>query len=133
MPPPAVLSVGFLQPSLEQILAVIRQKPWIKYVLIATGAGLALSPFLVTAIVGALGFGAAGIVAGSPAAAIMASYGGAVTAGSVCAILQSIGAAGLSSLATAITSIVGGVAAGGAMAAITVNGEEEEDQDGHED
>ena len=41
-----------------------------------------------------LGFKAAGIAAGSTAAAFMSSYGGFVGAGSACAVLQSIGAAG---------------------------------------
>src|SRR4051812_31618054 len=40
-------------------------------------------------------FQTAGIAAGSTAASIMATYGGAVGAGSVCAVLQSVGAAGL--------------------------------------
>lgn len=50
-------------------------------------------PLAIPAIVGFLGFGATGIAAGSTAAGIMASYGGAVTAGSACAIMQSIGTA----------------------------------------
>ena len=43
-----------------------------------------------------VGFTAAGITAGSTAAAFMSSYGGSVAAGSACAVLQSIGAVGLS-------------------------------------
>ncbi|RUS32396.1 hypothetical protein BC938DRAFT_475500 [Jimgerdemannia flammicorona] len=43
-------------------------------------------------VVHAIGFGIDGIVKGTLAAMIMASYGGSVTAGSICAILQNIGA-----------------------------------------
>jgi hypothetical protein len=127
---PVVLSIGHPQPPVEQILAVIRRHPWIKFVIAAT-AGILLSPLIVTSVVALLGFGAGGIIAGTPAAAIMAAYGGAVSAGSICAVLQSIGAAGLSSLAAAITSIVGGVAAGGAatVALIANQGEEEEEEE----
>ncbi|KAI7823392.1 hypothetical protein BC939DRAFT_477288 [Gamsiella multidivaricata] len=48
------------------------------------------------------GFGAGGIVAGIPAAAIMATYGGTIGAGSECTILQAFGAIGLG--ATEITA-----------------------------
>lgn len=71
-----------------------------------------LAPIAVPVAVGALGFGAGGIVAGTPAAAIMASYGGAVTAGSACAIMQSIGAVGLSATGALISGAVGGVVGG---------------------
>ncbi|KAK3825377.1 MAG: hypothetical protein J3Q66DRAFT_327609 [Benniella sp.] len=80
--------------------------------------GMVAGPLLVTGTVAALGFGAAGIIAGTPAAAIMASYGGAVTAGSACAIMQSIGAAGLGAAGTVIASTVGGAAAAGGVAAV---------------
>ncbi|KAL3886835.1 hypothetical protein ACJMK2_026800 [Sinanodonta woodiana] len=43
-----------------------------------------------------IGFGAAGIVAGSLAAKIMALYGGTMTAGSVVSVLQSVAAVGIS-------------------------------------
>ncbi|CAJ0835686.1 12156_t:CDS:2 [Entrophospora sp. SA101] len=46
-------------------------------------------------VVGALGFGEAGIAAGSIAAWLMSLHRGTVAAGSLVAILQSIGAAGL--------------------------------------
>ncbi|WAR63446.1 hypothetical protein PtB15_17B45 [Puccinia triticina] len=66
---------------------------------IIAGCGTALGalsgPAVVQASVAAAGFGAEGIVAGTPAAALMASYGGSVGAGSVCSVLQSVGAAGL--------------------------------------
>ncbi|KAG9285880.1 hypothetical protein G9A89_013305 [Geosiphon pyriformis] len=69
----------------------------------AVVAGALICPPLVVAGVQAIGFGSAGIASGSWAAAIMSSYGGAVTSGSACAILQSIGAAG-TGVATTVTS-----------------------------
>ena len=50
---------------------------------------------LVTYGLPAIGFGAAGIAAGTLAAKIMALYGGKVAAGSLMAILQSVAAAGI--------------------------------------
>jgi len=58
-------------------------------------AGAALGPFAVTGLVAALGFGEAGIAAGSIAAWMMSLQGGTVAAGSLVATLQSVGAAGL--------------------------------------
>lgn len=82
---------------------------------VATSAIVA--PLAVTGIVGALGFQAGGIVAGSAAAGIMASSGGAVAAGSICAVLQSVGAVGLGVGGTIATSAVGVAGAGGILAA----------------
>ncbi|KAG0373909.1 hypothetical protein BGX24_011097 [Mortierella sp. AD032] len=62
-------------------------------------------------IIGVLGFVSSGIVAGSVASRIMASYGGAVPAGSLCATLQSYGATGLSVAGTGISSVTGTAAA----------------------
>uniref|UniRef100_A0A8C5C525 Uncharacterized protein n=1 Tax=Gadus morhua TaxID=8049 RepID=A0A8C5C525_GADMO len=95
-----------------------------------------LSPFLVTAavvgtigaggavvaapfVLGAVGFTAVGITAGSWAAGMMSSAaavanGGAVAAGTTVAVLQSVGAAGLGAVATAAT------ASGGAAAALAL-------------
>ncbi|KAF9988522.1 hypothetical protein BGZ65_000592 [Modicella reniformis] len=99
---------------------------WGKYAL-GVGAvvgGVIAGPLIVTGAVAALGFGAGGILAGTPAAAIMASYGGTVTSGSLWAVLQSIGAAGLGATGTVIAGSVGGaVVAGGVAAAM----DEEED------
>ncbi|KAK3601168.1 hypothetical protein CHS0354_019167 [Potamilus streckersoni] len=50
---------------------------------------------LVTYGLPVIGFGAAGIVAGSLAAKIMALYGGAVASGSVVSVLQSVAMAGI--------------------------------------
>ncbi|CAG8481206.1 6633_t:CDS:1 [Funneliformis caledonium] len=58
-------------------------------------AGAALGPLAVTGLVAALGFGEAGIAAGSIAAWMMSLQGGTVAAGSLVATLQSVGAAGL--------------------------------------
>ncbi|KAG0014594.1 hypothetical protein BGZ81_000364, partial [Podila clonocystis] len=73
-----------------------------KIVLIAAIIGAALARLSFMPCVKALGFTAQGILAGSEAAVIMASYGGFVTVKSICAILQSIGAAGLSATGTNI-------------------------------
>ncbi|KAK3847726.1 MAG: hypothetical protein J3R72DRAFT_509143 [Linnemannia gamsii] len=62
-------------------------------------------------IIGALGFVIFVIVAGSVASKIMASYGGAVPAGSLCATLRSYGATGLSVAGTGISSVTGTAAA----------------------
>jgi Interferon-induced 6-16 family len=70
-------------------------------------AGACLAPWLVSAAVGAAGFGAAGIAANSWGAALMSFYGGATPAGSICAILQSVGATGLSSAASAVWACFG--------------------------
>ncbi|KAL3832781.1 hypothetical protein ACJMK2_024395 [Sinanodonta woodiana] len=67
-----------------------------------------LAPFAIPAGVATIGFTTAGILKGSIAAGMMASYGGLVPAGSVVAVMQSVGAAGLG---------VGGIAAAGATGA----------------
>ncbi|KAK3816031.1 MAG: hypothetical protein J3Q66DRAFT_341414 [Benniella sp.] len=87
---------------------------WIGVLLIVLGAavGMILAPIVLEAIVGALGFEAGGIAAGTLATRIMASYGGHVTVGSLCAGLQSIGAAGLSAGAAAIVALIGALAGG---------------------
>ncbi|PKC04027.1 hypothetical protein RhiirA5_422865 [Rhizophagus irregularis] len=56
-------------------------------------AGLLAGPAIVGGIVGAIGFGEAGIAAGSIAAWMMSLHRGTVAAGSLVAILQSVGAA----------------------------------------
>ncbi|MCO5605417.1 hypothetical protein L7F22_059601 [Adiantum nelumboides] len=73
-----------------------------------TALGVAVLPIAVPAAVAAAGFGAGGITAGTWAAGLMASYGGAVPVGSLCATLQSVGAAGL---ATSTVVAAEGVAA----------------------
>ena len=57
----------------------------------AVGAGVVVGG---PAALGALGFGASGVVAGSWAAWWMSMYGGKVAAGSIYAILQGVGATG---------------------------------------
>uniref|UniRef100_A0A8C9VRQ5 Uncharacterized protein n=1 Tax=Scleropages formosus TaxID=113540 RepID=A0A8C9VRQ5_SCLFO len=75
------------------------------------------TPASVTAVplvLGAVGFTAAGVAAGSYAAGMMSATavanGGAVAAGSAVAVLQSIGAAGLSGTASAAVASLGGTA-----------------------
>ena len=70
--------------------------------------GSILFPLLTTVSILGAGFEAGGILLGSPAAALMSSYGGNVTSGSLCAILQSIGASGMSSGVSASLGLVGG-------------------------
>ncbi|CAB4470423.1 uncharacterized protein OCT59_020774 [Rhizophagus irregularis] len=70
-------------------------------------AGLLAGPAIVGGIVGAIGFGEAGIAAGSIAAWMMSLHRGTVAAGSLVAILQSVGAAGLG-IGGIIASGVGG-------------------------
>lgn len=83
------------------------------------GAALVAAPVAIPCFVGVLGFGSAGIIAGSWAAQFMASYGGAVTVGSICALLQSIGATGAIAFSTAIAS-AGGFLCAAAAALISV-------------
>jgi len=73
---------------------------------VAGAIGLTLAtPLVITA----LGFTATGIVGGSIASGIMASYGGAVGVGSACAVLQSIGAVGLSTTGAVGLSTTGSI------------------------
>jgi len=66
-------------------------------------AAVAAAPVVATA----LGFGAAGIVAGTPAAWMMSTYGGSVAAGSAVATLQSIGAVGVTAKTAATVYAAG--------------------------
>ncbi|GES72627.1 hypothetical protein GLOIN_2v1574152 [Rhizophagus clarus] len=54
--------------------------------------------YIVTLLIRLVGFGVGGIVKGSLAALIMASYAGQVAVGSACALLQSAGALGVAGL-----------------------------------
>ncbi|KAJ3149660.1 hypothetical protein HDU89_003713 [Geranomyces variabilis] len=82
-----------------------------------TTACAVLAPAALVGAVTAVGFGAGGIVAGTPAAAWMATSGGATAAGGLTAMAQSIGAAGLAAPGTAITGFFGGLFGAGAAAA----------------
>jgi len=89
----------------------LRPLDYVSNDVIAAGGGLVgalAGPVVVQSAISAAGFGAGGIVAGTPAAALMASYGGSVGAGSAVAILQSIGAVGLG-----LGGIVGAAGVGG--------------------
>jgi hypothetical protein len=87
--------------------------------LVGVGVGtlvLAIAaPFAVMGVVGALGFQAGGIVAGSAAAGMMSAEaiaaGGGVAAGGTVATLQSIGAVGLG-IAGTTTAVSAGAATG---------------------
>ena len=76
------------------------------------GAAVVAAPL----VVAGLGFGAGGIAAGSPAAAMMSAWAPTV-AGGIVATLQSVGAAGLGAVGAVAVAAAGGVAgaaAGGA-------------------
>ncbi|CAG8848468.1 37808_t:CDS:1, partial [Gigaspora margarita] len=84
-----------------------------------TLGGLILGPFGFIGLVGAAGFGSAGIAAGSLAAWMMSLQSGATAAGSLVAVLQSIGAAGLGMTGTLVTSTLGATILGGLSALFT--------------
>jgi hypothetical protein len=69
--------------------------------------GAIIAPFILSAIIYALGFGVGGIAAESFGAWFMSLYGGTIARGSLVSILQSIGAAGLGAIGTTITSGLG--------------------------
>ncbi|CAB4480090.1 hypothetical protein RhiirA5_480693 [Rhizophagus irregularis] len=74
---------------------------WITGTSGALAIGLAsaiVAPFIISAIIYALGFGTGGIAAHSFGSWFMSLYGGVIAHGSLVSILQSIGAAGLGSL-----------------------------------
>jgi len=77
------------------------------------------APFAVMGIIGAMGFGAGGIVGGSMAAGMMSveaiAAGGGVVAGGAVATLQSIGAVGLG-VAYTSAAVAAGAAAGAGVA-----------------
>jgi len=78
---------------------------------VATGlAAVAAAPL----VLGAAGFTAGGVAAGSIAASVQSAvYGGSVASGSVFALLQSAGAAGIGAAANAtIAGTAGGITAG---------------------
>jgi len=77
-----------------------------------TIAGFALGPLVIGGVVGALGFGEAGIAAGSVAAWLMSLHRGTVAAGSLVAILQSVGAAGLGVGGVLVAGLGGSIFAG---------------------
>ena len=83
------------------------------FAFVGTGVAVA-TPFV---ILPALGFGSAGIVAGSVAATYQASVG-SVAAGSLFATLQSAGAGGLAWTTTAAFGAAGGVATTGGAAVV---------------
>eukprot|EP00549_Striatella_unipunctata_P012758 CAMPEP_0118725372 /NCGR_PEP_ID=MMETSP0800-20121206/33104_1 /TAXON_ID=210618 ORGANISM="Striatella unipunctata, Strain CCMP2910" /NCGR_SAMPLE_ID=MMETSP0800 /ASSEMBLY_ACC=CAM_ASM_000638 /LENGTH=207 /DNA_ID=CAMNT_0006634065 /DNA_START=136 /DNA_END=759 /DNA_ORIENTATION=- len=86
---------------------------------VGTAALAVIAPFGVMGVIGAMGFGAEGIVAGSVAAGMMSAeavaVGGGVAAGGLVATLQSVGAAGLGVAGVAAAAGTGagvGLAAG---------------------
>ncbi|RGB37891.1 hypothetical protein C1646_740887 [Rhizophagus diaphanus] len=76
----------------------------------ALAIGLAsaiVAPFIISAIIYALGFGTGGVAVNSFAAWFMSLYGGVIAHGSLVSILQSIGAAGLGPLGIFLSSSFG--------------------------
>ncbi|KAI5900242.1 uncharacterized protein SCHCODRAFT_01168136 [Schizophyllum commune H4-8] len=103
----------------EAIAAALKATLWVgknPTVWIAIGGGALtaiLMPILGPAMLGVIGFGSAGIVAGSLAALIQASIGN-VAAGSVFAALQAAGATGtIPAAGVHIAGVVGTAATGG--------------------
>jgi len=85
-------------------------------------ASIALMPFAVMGVIGALGFGGGGIAAGSVAAGMMsaeAAAAGGMVAGGTVATLQSIGAAGLG-LAGTSAAMGGGAIVGASALGVSV-------------
>jgi len=83
----------------------------------ATTIGLSVAmPFAAMGVIGGMGFGAGGIVAGSTAAGMMSveaiALGGGVAAGGTVATLQSIGAVGLGTSLTAAAATSGALVGG---------------------
>jgi len=79
---------------------------------IAVLAGVVLAPIAAPAVLGIVGFGAAGPIAGGIAAGIQAGMGGSVAAGSAFAVAQSVAMGGSLpaigyTVAGAITGITG--------------------------
>ncbi|GBB89209.1 hypothetical protein RclHR1_01590014 [Rhizophagus clarus] len=98
----AFLKEKFLIPDRD-----IWESPWVVGTAGALAIGLVgaiVAPFIVSAIIYALGFTAEGVLAGSFGAWFMSLYEGTIASGSLVSILQSIGAAGLGSLGTSISS-----------------------------
>jgi len=80
--------------------------------MVATAAIVGIAaPFAIPFALGALGFGGAGVVGGSVAAAVQSGIGN-VAAGSAFAAGQSAGAAGVSAATAAATGGTAGAAAG---------------------
>ncbi|KAL3832784.1 hypothetical protein ACJMK2_024397 [Sinanodonta woodiana] len=92
------------------LLSAQPAKAWL-YVIAGAAATALMAPFAIPAGVATIGFTAVGIMKGSIAAGMMASYGGLVSSGSVVAVMQSIGAAGLGAGGIAVAGS-GGAAAG---------------------
>ncbi|GBC06583.1 hypothetical protein RclHR1_06930012 [Rhizophagus clarus] len=98
----AFLKDKFLIPDRD-----IWESPWVVGIAGALAIGLVgaiVAPFIVSAIVYALGFTAEGVAAGSFGAWFMSLCGGTIVHGGIIATSQSIGAAGLGALGTSISS-----------------------------
>ena len=93
---------------------------------VTAAAAAVLGPYAVVSAVGAIGFTAGGIAAGSTASWMMSlganAAGGGVVAGGLVATLQSIGAAGLGFTGTAVA------AGAGAVTGIFMNEQEQEQE-----
>jgi hypothetical protein len=88
----------------------IWKNPWVTGTSGALAIGLigaVVAPFILSAIIYGLGFGAGGIAANSFGSWFMSLYGGMIARGSLVSILQSIGAAGLGTLGLFLSSSFG--------------------------
>ncbi|KAI5779089.1 hypothetical protein EDC01DRAFT_634227 [Geopyxis carbonaria] len=87
---------------------------------VAVPLAIGVAPVIVIApILGSLGFGAAGVAAGSTAAGLQSGIGGAVAAGSTFAFCQSAAAGGY---AAAAIGAAGGVTTGVAAVGVAAKG-----------
>jgi hypothetical protein len=98
------------QPAIFHIICLVMDE-YGCYLPYAVGvAALVAVPFVAPFAVGALGFGATGIVKGTIAAKMMTASAGYVASGSTVAVLQSVGAAGVGKIATVAVAATATVA-----------------------
>ncbi|CAG8572813.1 4220_t:CDS:1 [Funneliformis caledonium] len=105
-----ILFIAFANNDFMPSFREIWNSPWVTGTAAAAAiglTGLVVAPFILSAIISALGFGTEGIAASSFGSWFMSLYGGIVESGSVLSILQSYGAAGLPMVATYISGSVG--------------------------
>jgi hypothetical protein len=105
-----VIYSAFVNNELLSSIRDIWKNPWITGTSGALAIGLVgalVAPFILSAIIYALGFGKVGIAAKSFASWYMSLHGGMVARGSLLSILQSIGTAGLGTFGISISSSFG--------------------------
>ncbi|GBB89205.1 hypothetical protein RclHR1_01590010 [Rhizophagus clarus] len=101
-----VLFSAFVNNNYITSVRDVWKNPWVIGTAGALSIGLValVAPFILSAIINALGFTAEGVLAGSFGAWFMSLYKGIIARGSLVSILQSIGAAGLGALGIILSS-----------------------------